>query len=362
LKSRSQLIRLDLRTVLFLSEFVNELMKRFLCCLIITSSLFVSGQEGRKMTRKEYIDTYKDLALREMERTGIPASITLAQGLLESGDGNSRLARKANNHFGIKCHNDWKGKTIYHDDDAEGECFRKYESVEESYRDHSDFLTGRSRYAELFKNKPGDYKAWAKGLKQAGYATSPTYAEALIRIIEENELQVYDQVVLTGKGVKSKEKPAYESTEYAGGRKVYYTNRVKYVIAREGDSFFSLSDELNLFVWLLTKYNEMPDSVIFREGDRVYIQPKRNKAEVDKKTHIVKEGETLLGISQLYAVKKEKLALRNQLTPGDTLRIGQELLLREKKKGSGLMISKPKIEVKDQEPAEEYRIEYDLAE
>jgi LysM repeat protein len=338
-----------------------ERMKRICCFLLLSSSMLVAAQEGRKLTRQEYIDTYKDLAMREMERTGIPASITLAQGLLESGDGNSRLARKANNHFGIKCH-DWNGKKIYHDDDEKGECFRKYESVEESYRDHSDFLAGRTRYAELFSNKPDDYKAWAKGLKQAGYATSPTYATALISIIEENELFAYDQVVLTGKGVKSKEKPAYELTEYAGGRKLFYNNRVKYVIAREGDSFFSLSDELNLFVWLLTKYNEMPDSTIFREGDRVYIQPKRNKAEVDRKTHTVKEGETLSGISQLYAVKKDKLALRNGLSPDAQLEAGQELLLRGKKKGTGMMLSKPKIQLKEEGTNDEFKIDYDLDE
>jgi LysM repeat protein len=294
-----------------------------------------------------------------MERSGIPASITLAQGLLESGDGNSRLARKANNHFGIKCH-DWKGKTIYHDDDAKGECFRKYESVEESFRDHSEFLTGRSRYASLFELKPDDYKGWAKGLKQAGYATSPTYAEALIRIIEENNLVSYDAIVLQAKEHPTKEKPAYDLTEYAGGRKVYYKNRVKYIVAREGDSFYSLSDELSLFVWLLTKYNEMPDTTIFKEGDLVYIQPKRNKSEVDKKTHIVKEGETLLGISQVYAIKKDKLALRNHIAAGDTLRAGEELLLRGKKKGAGMVISRPKVELKEKEATDEFRIDYDL--
>jgi LysM repeat protein len=314
------------------------------------------------MTRSEYIDTYKDLAMQEMERTGIPASITLAQGLLESGDGNGRLARKANNHFGIKCHDDWKGKTIYHDDDEKGECFRRYKSVEESFRDHSDFLTGRTRYAALFKLNKDDYKAWAKGLKQAGYATSPTYAESLIRIIEENELNKYDREVTARLGGKTREKPAFESTEYAGGRKVYFNNRVKYVKAREGDSFVSLSEELDLFQWLLPKYNELPERTVFSEGDVVYIQPKRNKADVRNKTHTVKEGETIHSISQLYAVKQEKLVLRNQLALNDSLKVGQVLLLRGKKKGAGLLFSKPKINVKDESPKEEFRIDYNLDE
>jgi hypothetical protein len=337
-------------------------MKRIFGFILITISFSVSAQEGRKITRQEYIDTYKDLAMQEMERTGIPASITLAQGLLESGDGNGRLARKANNHFGIKCHDDWKGKTITHDDDELNECFRKYKSVEESFRDHSDFLSNRSRYAPLFEIRPDDYKAWAKGLKQAGYATSPTYAESLIHIIEENELFQYDQQVLAHQNGKTKGKPAFESTEYAGGRKIYFNNRVKFVLAREGDSFTSLNEELDLFHWLLPKYNELPENTVFAEGEKVYIQPKRNRAEAGKKTHIVQEGETLHGISQLYAIKEYKLALRNQLSEDTPLKSGQELLLRGRKKGSGLLIAKPKLEIKDEEPTPEFKIDYDLDE
>jgi hypothetical protein len=337
-------------------------MRRLIGLCLLLGAFSLSAQDGRKMTRQEYVDTYKDLAMQEMERTGIPASITLAQGLLESGDGNSRLARKGNNHFGIKCHDDWKGKTITHDDDEQNECFRKYKSVEESYRDHSDFLTGRSRYAALFENKKDDYKAWAKGLKQAGYATSPTYAESLVYIIEENELYKYDQLVLARESGKTKGKPAFESTEYAGGRKIYYNNRVKYVLAREGDSFTSLSEELDLFHWLLPKYNELPENTVFKEGDRVYIQPKRSRAEAGKKICIVKEGETLHSISQLYAVKVQKLALRNRIDVNAALQPGQELLLRGRIKGAGLLIAKPTIELKDETPKEDFKIDYDLDE
>jgi flagellum-specific peptidoglycan hydrolase FlgJ len=163
-------------------------MKNLIVVLLVFIASAGNAQSGRKMTRAEYIQTYSELAMSEMERTGIPASITLAQGLFESGDGNSTLARKGNNHFGIKCHDTWSGKTIYQDDDEKNECFRKYKSVEESYRDHSDFLSTRKRYALLFQYPKDDYKAWAKGLKEAGYATSPTYASALIKVVEDNEL------------------------------------------------------------------------------------------------------------------------------------------------------------------------------
>jgi flagellum-specific peptidoglycan hydrolase FlgJ len=157
-----------------------RIITTFIAVLLV---LNLWGQNKRKITRSEYIETYKGLAMTEMRRTGIPASITLAQGILESGNGNSTLAVKANNHFGIKCH-DWNGPSIKQDDDRKNECFRKYRNPEKSYKDHSDFLTGRSRYAFLFDLKPDDYKAWARGLKKAGYATSSSYASALIKIIE----------------------------------------------------------------------------------------------------------------------------------------------------------------------------------
>lgn len=324
----------------------------------ICLSLF--AQSGRKITRAEYIDTYKELAMKEMEKSGIPASITLAQGILESGNGNSTLARKANNHFGIKCH-DWKGKSVRHDDDEKNECFRKYKSVDESYHDHSEFLTTRSRYASLFELKRDDYKAWAKGLKKAGYATSPTYADALIRLIEENELYKYDEEVVARADGKKK-KAEYDKTEYAGGRKVYYNNRVKYILAREGDEFLDLSEELDLFNWQLPKYNDLEDEHVFAEGKKVYLQPKRNKAEAGKKVHIVSYGETLHSISQLYALKLEKLAFKNNLSPDDELETGRELLLRGKVKGAKKEISAPKIEIREEEPEEEFQIDFNVDE
>jgi len=334
-------------------------MKKVFFLFSLCLSVAALAQNGRKMTRSEYIDTYKELAMREMEETGIPASITLAQGILESGDGNSTLARRANNHFGIKCH-DWKGKSIRHNDDKRNECFRKYKSVEESYRDHSEFITGRDRYAFLFEYTPDDYKAWSKGLKQAGYATSPTYSKALIKVIEENELYVYDQQVIAKTGGTIKTKSSYAYVEYAGGRKVAYNNRVKFILAREGDNIYSLSEELDLFHWLLPKYNDLPENTIFSEGEKVYIQPKRNKAEVGNNIHIVKEGETLNDIAQIYAVKEEKLSRRNLLSADADLVAGQEIQLRKKVKGQEVKISVPEIELKEQEPEEEFVIDYDL--
>ena len=160
---------------------------------LCASVMALSANAQDRLTRQEYIQKYKALAIEEMEIYGIPASITMAQALLESDDGNGRLAREANNHFGIKCKSSWTGMTISHDDDAKGECFRKYATVEDSYTDHSEFLDKSARYQDLFKLDPLDYKGWAYGLKQAGYATNPAYAELLIKIIEDNQLYHLDR-------------------------------------------------------------------------------------------------------------------------------------------------------------------------
>lgn len=299
---------------------------------IIIILLFISTSviaQRKKLTREDYINTYKELAMKEMQRTGIPASITLAQGMLESGNGNSTLAVKANNHFGIKCH-DWKGPSVRHDDDKKRECFRKYKSAEKSYYDHSDFLTGTKRYAKLFELKPDDYKGWSRGLKSAGYATSPTYAKALIRIIEENELHKYDDLVLSssGKGVKLFDKPVAE--ESLQGRKVYYNNRVRYILAKSGDTYERLSEEMHLLSWQLPKYNGGPTNQKLSEGEIVYLQPKRNKASAKHKFHTVKAGESIHYISQKYAVKEEKLRKRNMLAEDEEPKAGAVILLRGK--------------------------------
>lgn len=308
------------------------------------------------MTRQEYIETFKELAMQEMVEYSIPASITMAQGILESGNGNSRLAQKANNHFGIKCH-DWKGPSVKHDDDAKNECFRKYKSAEESYRDHSEFLKTRGRYSFLFELEPDDYKGWAKGLKKAGYATSSTYSKALIKLIEDNKLYELDQYVLANKNKKWK-KTEVAQTEYAGNRKIKYNNRVKFVLAKEGDTFESLANELNLLDWQLPKYNECSITSKLNEGDIVYLQPKRNKAGVEHQPHLVEEGETIYKISQQYAVRSDKLRERNLLAENAEPKTGQLLLLRKRAKGS---LTKDDVieglKGEDEQPASEFEVE-----
>ena len=308
----------------------------FLMSVLLFSSNFANGQ----ITRKEYIDTYKDLAIKEMKRTGIPASIILAQGILESANGNSRLAQKANNHFGIKCHSTWKGKTIRKDDDKKNECFRKYKTAYDSYMDHSDFLTRGKRYAFLFEYKTTDYKKWAKGLKKAGYATSKTYATRLIQIIEDYKLYQYDsdkyEALASNKSdekekkKKKKKKLRLSSEDYAVqlGRVVKENNRVTYIIARKGDTYSKLTDEFQMLRFELYKYNDVEKGAKLKKGQRVYLKPKRNKAEKGHEFHTVKNGDTLYSISQKYGVKLKKLLKRNGLSKNQKLKTGTKIRLR----------------------------------
>jgi LysM repeat protein len=296
------------------------------------------------------------MAIHEMQRSGVPASITLAQGALESGDGNSSLAKRANNHFGIKCHNDWTGKKVYQDDDAKNECFRKYASVEDSYRDHSDYLKAKSRYAFLFELDISDYKGWAKGLKKAGYATSPTYAEKLIDIIEAYGLYKYDRNAEKAKAPHSRS----ISHRYAApARNVLERNRVKYVVASAGDTYESLTDEFGKMSWEIPDYNDIvnPDSLV--AGQVIFLQPKRNKAESGKNTHVVKEGETMYTISQLYAIKLPRLYLMNDMNPGTRPSVGTVLQLRKPVKRK---IVKPVLKEDDETKSgeEEFRIDLDM--
>ena len=196
-----------------------------------------------------YVDNFKEIAKNNMKTHGIPASITLAQGILESGAGKGKLAQSANNHFGIKCHTGWTGESVKHDDDAAQECFRKYQHPSESYRDHSLFLTSRPRYANLFKLDRGDYEAWAKGLKAAGYATDVKYPDKLIGLIERFELYKYDNEVLNRDF-----KPVKKEVNLAQGGDYY--------IIQQGDTLYSLSKRFNLTVDDLKKLNNMSDNTI----------------------------------------------------------------------------------------------------
>ena len=298
---------------------------------------------AQKISVNEYIDIYKDMAISEMKRSGIPASITLAQGILESANGNSRLATVANNHFGIKCHG-WEGEEIYHDDDKKNECFRRYKNARESYIDHTDFLVTRSRYAFLFEYKSTDYKNWAKGLRKAGYATDPKYAQRLISLIERYDLHQYDTGVRIAKKVTpptsgSKTKPSKAEgawDDFASfnidRHPVRQNNGTEYIRAKYGDTYTSLSNELNMMPWQLPKYNEAQASDELHEGQIVYLQPKRQKAERGYDTHTIREGETMYDISQKYAVKLSRLYVLNRMEEGTQPNVGDALNLRKKKK------------------------------
>ncbi len=286
---------------------------------------------------KVYIKKYKDIAVKEMKRTGVPASITLAQGILESNSGQSRLAVKGNNHFGIKCHSDWKGRKIIHDDDKKNECFRKYRSAYDSYKDHSDFIKNGQRYSFLFNYKPTDYKSWAKGLKKANYATEKRYAELLIDIIEDYELYKYD----SKKGrKKAKEKDRGPKQELADidnlvinpfKEEIQTQNRINYIVVKKGDTFYGIAKKFDVMLWQLYKYNELEENAILKPGQILYLQPKRNKAEAGKKHHTVGTGETMYSISQLYGIKLKRLYKKNNLKFGDKAIAGHELNLRKKK-------------------------------
>ncbi len=304
------------------------------------------------LDRREYIQKYKDLAVMEMRRSRIPASITLAQALLESDNGNSTLARKANNHFGIKCHSNWKGAEVYHDDDKRGECFRKYKTVYESYADHSDVIVRGARYSFLFELNPTDYKSWAKGLQKAGYATSRTYASMLIRIIEDNQLYALDQggnlVFNEPENSADSEKVVLNDVDnfqiYPNKHRVYSKNRIDYIIVKKGDSFKSITEELGMLPWELYKYNEVNEDAKLVEGQILYIQPKRNKAEHGFDFHTVQEGETMYSISQLYGVKLNKLYEKNLMDVGSEPEVGQKLWLRKIKEHSDVIEETPVIE------------------
>ncbi len=328
-------------------------MQKILLLSILLLSLKVSAQE-KKMSRAEYIEKYSEWAVKEMKSNGIPASITLAQGMLESNNGNSRLAIKANNHFGIKCHSSWTGKKIYKNDDEKHECFRKYKSAHESYKDHSDFLKNGKRYAFLFDLKPTDYKGWAKGLKKAGYATNSKYSILLIKIIEDNELHKFDKgkvikpdndntnLVADSKKPKTKRDKRHKKrkTHHLGDvdnytvnlfqREVKLNNRIKYIKVKKGDTFLKIAQEFEMMAGQLYRYNELDKNTSLKEGQILYIQPKRSKADFGKEYHVVTKGETIYTISQKYGIKLNKLYFKNNIPIDSKVKVGDKLWLRKR--------------------------------
>lgn len=306
----------------------------------------ISQPVARNQAYTGYIEKYRDIAVRKMHEYKIPASITLAQGLLESGIGNSELAVNANNHFGIKCHKEWTGMTYTMDDDAKDECFRKYASAEESFNDHSLFLTSRPRYAGLFSLDIRDYKGWAHGLKSAGYATNPRYAEILIRIIEENELYLYDSApagpYMADKDKREKKEsqpsiPAHspgiqlspskvEFDEIAeGNRAVYINNGVKLTFARAGDDVHIIAKDFGIHGFQLLRYNELGKHEIIQEGQAIYITPKKRK--VPSKRHTVADGESMRDIAQFFGIRLQSLYKLNGIQAGHEPEAGTVLKL-----------------------------------
>lgn len=315
-------------------------MRRYTVFIFLLLPLAVFSQQ---MTRQEYINRWQLLAIEEMNRSGIPASITMAQGILESGDGNSELARKSNNHFGIKCKKGWKGKKVYYDDDAKNECFRKYTSVEESYIDHTNFLMDNPRYASLFRLEHTDYKGWARGLKKAGYATAHDYDKRLIKIIGDHKLHRLDLKMTFD------DMPSYEQLGMGGNsmsktltisayqqHQVQKINKIKAVVARKGDTFEMLAREFDLKDWELYKYNDRQQGYRPVANEVVYIKPKHSKAGKKNTIHRVQQGESMHFISQMYGIKLKPLYRRNNMKPGEQPQAGQIIYLRDKKRCGSL--------------------------
>jgi len=284
--------------------------------------------------REQYIKKYRVLAISEMQRSGIPASITLAQACLESNNGMSLLSRKSNNHFGIKCKSTWRGKKVYHDDDYRHECFRKYSSVKDSYRDHSDFLMKNSRYASLFNLDINDYKGWAYGLKRAGYATNPSYANSLIRIIEEYKLYKYDQMISHRQLASLKNNSGIKidalSNPY-GTHRVILRNGLKSVVVKVGDSLASIAKAYNIKVWQLQKYNDYSLDRVPVKNEILYIESKKRKAKKGQETYKIGKGETMHYVSQMFGIKLSPLYRRNHIKKGTNPKEGTILYLRHKK-------------------------------
>lgn len=356
-------------------------------------SLVASASPTNKTPQEKYIEKYAPLAVSEMYRSGVPASITLAQGLLESGNGQSELARMSNNHFGIKCHNNWKGGKVYYDDDAKGECFRKYSHPSESYRDHSDFLRFRDRYKFLFDYRVTDYKAWAHGLKKAGYATDPAYPKKLIKLIEEYDLHQYDRKpasfgksynkkddkkqpqkhveekpieqkpfketpvkeqkikekkkekkVKKVKKVKEQELPLSpnvveqvkvldekqkEVFHFSLARKVYTQNNVPFVYAEDGDTYATIAASHNLFVREILKFNDLKKDSPLTPGTVVYLKPKKKSAAKGVEKYVWESGDNLRDVAQRFGVRLESINRLNGFEDGAAPREGDIIVLRK---------------------------------
>jgi LysM repeat protein len=301
-------------------------MRNFFVFSVLFLSINVSAQSRWNQTYQQYIDQYKDVAIKQMKEYKIPASIILAQGLLESAAGTSELTRKGNNHFGIKCHG-WTGRSVYHDDDMRNECFRAYDSAYESFVDHSKFLTGRQRYSSLFQLDITDYKGWAHGLKAAGYATNPKYASQLINIIQLYKLYEYDKAKDYDhfKSDRTKDQPVNGDLHA-----IWSFNKNYYVIARRGDTFKTIGKEIGIDHNKIASFNERSSSDRLEEGEYIWLKKKQKKAPKDYKgrLHYVKAGESMYTIAQKYGILVKSLYKMNHLGPDYDLKVGDKLRLR----------------------------------
>ena len=313
----------------------------------IVSLYFFSSAFSQKITAEQYIKTYKENAIREMKRMGVPAAITLAQGLLETENGNSDLLKKSNNHFGIKCKSSWTAEGVSHDDDAIGECFRTYKDAEGSYRDHSNYLRGNDRYAFLFKLDPKDYKGWAYGLKKAGYATNPRYPDILIKNIEENNLQQYTMVAVNdvpffdaSKYQSDPEEKAF--TEIVKSKGSANTQPVKFVsntpeekidingskaiYETKGRSLLAIAIENNINLNKLLEYNDLQKDGLLEDDQFIFLEKKQK--EGDKDIYIVQNNESLYDIAQKNGIRLQNLYTYNDLKEGEKIVAGSKLKLK----------------------------------
>lgn len=313
--------------------------------ITILFSLFSLSALAQRITIEEYVEQFKEIAMNEMRRSGIPASITLAQGILESENGNSELVKKSNNHFGIKCKSNWTGESVTHDDDANGECFRAYNNAADSYRDHSDFLKSNQRYASLFKLDPTDYAGWARGLKKAGYATNPRYPELLIKYIEQNNLQQYSLLVLnklpeTGLAAaienketaqpvisESRELPPAPATVLSPDPgKIISINNTKCVFVKKGTSLLAVAEKNNISLSKLMEFNDMTEDGILNKDQYIYLAKKSKTGE--EEFYTVQPGETVNDVSQITGVQLKSLCEYNNMNAGTRPGAGTKLSLR----------------------------------
>jgi LysM repeat protein len=310
-----------------------------LTLLMATFVCFQGHSQTKNPSYEAYINKYKDIAIQQQKLYKIPASITLAQGLLETGAGSSRLARVGNNHFGIKCKEEWTGGRMYHDDDAKNECFRTYKSAEDSYLDHSLFLAKRKYYVSLFDLNIYDYKGWAHGLQKCGYATDKLYGQKLVNIIETYELYKYDKTQPVTK--KQINDDIYEikldvsefeikHPDYTKWRRnIYQVNGIHYIKAQANESYKTISDDIHMKLKKLYKYNEVSDAYKLSKGDNIFVQPKKKQAAKGNSVHVVKPGESVYSVSQTHGVKIKSLYKFNKLSDDYIPKTGDVLKIRK---------------------------------